>query len=165
MDKPEDHGGGQPTNPYCKYCTDEEGNLLPKGVVREKMIQFQMKLGKSQDQAERETDELMARMPAWKDEKQPPGGEASVSPPQPVGEEAASDLTAISGSSPGGSVGPSEPAIPGGSIQSNFGTSGSGLTSGGQSQSGRRVSQSGVESSLEEKKPIKGDDDRGSSLG
>lgn len=69
MDKPEDHGGGDVNNPFCKYCTDEKGNLLPREQVRAKMIQFYIqKQSKTQEEAEKLTDQLMAEMPAWKGE-------------------------------------------------------------------------------------------------
>lgn len=75
MDKPEDHGGGKPGNPCCKYCTDSQGNLLPRETVRSKMIQFQMqKLGKTQEQAGKDVDQQMALMPAWKAAVSEPAG-------------------------------------------------------------------------------------------
>lgn len=77
MDKPEDHGGGDVNNPFCKYCTDEQGNLMPREQVRAKMIQFYIqKQGKTQEEAEKATDQLMAAMPAWK-------GEGVVEEPKP----------------------------------------------------------------------------------
>lgn len=67
MMKPDDHGGGRLDNAYCKYCTDTQGNLLPKDQVREKMIQFHIQnLGKTQQQAEVDVDRHMALMPVWK---------------------------------------------------------------------------------------------------
>ncbi|OGV89900.1 hypothetical protein A2Z41_00850 [Microgenomates group bacterium RBG_19FT_COMBO_39_10] len=69
MDKPEDHGGGDANSPFCKYCTDAQGNLLPKDQVRTKMVQFYVqKQGKTQEEAEKLTDQLMSNMPAWKGE-------------------------------------------------------------------------------------------------
>lgn len=67
MMKPDDHGGSRLDNNYCKYCTDAQGNLLPKDQVREKMIQFHMQnLDKTQSQAEVDVDRHLALMPAWK---------------------------------------------------------------------------------------------------
>lgn len=78
MDKPEDHGGGDPNNTFCKYCTDETGKLLPRDQVRAKMVQFYIqKQGKTQEEAEKLTDQLMAKMPAWK------GEGVSATPPTP----------------------------------------------------------------------------------
>lgn len=69
MDKPEDHGGGGVNNSFCKYCTDEQGNLLPREQVKAKMIQFYVqKQSKTQEEAEKLTDQLMGSMPAWKGE-------------------------------------------------------------------------------------------------
>lgn len=69
MDKPEDHGGGDVNSSFCKYCTDEKGNLLPREQVRAKMIQFYVqKQSKTQEEAEKLTDQLMGSMPAWKGE-------------------------------------------------------------------------------------------------
>jgi hypothetical protein len=82
MDKPEDHGGGDVNNLYCRYCTDETGKLMPREQVRAKMVQFYVqKQGKEQAEAEKLTDQLMANMPAWK------GGEsAPVEPTAPTNE-------------------------------------------------------------------------------
>lgn len=66
MDKPEDHGGGRPDNPYCKYCTDAQGNLLPRETVKQNMVQFYIqKMGKTPDEAVIEVDKIMATMSAW----------------------------------------------------------------------------------------------------
>lgn len=96
MDKPEDYGGGRAGNTYCQYCADDQGNLLPRETVREKMIQFQMKsLNKSQEQAEGDVDRHMALMPAWQgggvsmpDEPKMPG-----SPVSSAGEPASTDTS------------------------------------------------------------------------
>ena len=37
-----DHGGANPTNPYCQYCTDDTGTLKSREEVREGMINFYM---------------------------------------------------------------------------------------------------------------------------
>lgn len=85
MDKPEDHGGGDVNNPFCKYCTDEKGNLMPREQVRAKMIQFYIqKQGKTQEEAEKLTDQLMGTMPAWKGEG---GVTAPAEPTAPPAEE------------------------------------------------------------------------------
>lgn len=69
MDKPEDHGGGDANNPFCLYCCDDKGNLLPRDQVRAKMIQFYIqKQGKTKEEAEKLTDQLIGTMPAWKGE-------------------------------------------------------------------------------------------------
>lgn len=92
MDKPEDHGGGDVNNPFCKYCTDEQGNLMPREQVRAKMIQFYIqKQGKTQEEAEKLTDQLMGTMPAWKGE-----GVGAAAPAEPTTPE-----PPVPGSAPG----------------------------------------------------------------
>ncbi len=69
MMKPEDHGAGKEDNKYCKYCTDEEGKLKSREQVKEGMMQLKMNSEKkSIEQAEREVEEYMKSMPAWKDD-------------------------------------------------------------------------------------------------
>lgn len=97
MDKPETHGGGDANNPFCKYCTDEKGNLLPRETIQENMIRlYKEKQGKSEEEAKRLTDEVMGKMPAWKEE-----GAGSAAP---VGAAAPSEPVS------GPTV--SEPAVP-----------------------------------------------------
>ncbi len=68
MEKPEDHGGEKEDNPYCRHCTDENGNLKSREEIREGWIQFHMKsTGKSREETEKEIDEQMKKMPAWKE--------------------------------------------------------------------------------------------------
>lgn len=103
MDKPEDYGGGRIGSSYCRYCTDDQGNLLSQETVREKMIQFQMKsLNKSQEQAERDVDRHIALMPAW----QRGGGQMPDEPKTPGSEPTGGDQPTItpSQSQPGPSV-------------------------------------------------------------
>jgi hypothetical protein len=53
---------------FCVYCTDEEGNLLSKNVVRESIIQYWMhRDGISQKEAEEKIDSFMQSQPAWSD--------------------------------------------------------------------------------------------------
>jgi len=85
MDKPEDHGGGDVNNPFCQYCTDEKGNLMPRDQVRAKMIQFHIqKQGKTQEEAEKLTDQLMGTMPAWKGEGAGAAAPAEPTTPEPT---------------------------------------------------------------------------------
>ena len=97
LNKPEDYGGGNVSSLYCKFCTDEQGNLLPREQVKAKMAQFYVqKQGKTQEEAEKLTDQLMGTMPAWQ------GGDAgSGAPSEPTTPPAA----------PGGPVEP-EPTPP-----------------------------------------------------
>lgn len=67
MAQDSDHGGGRLENPYCKYCTDESGNLKTKEEVREGMINFQMQQspGKTREEVAAEVDQHMSTMPTW----------------------------------------------------------------------------------------------------
>ncbi|HTA94292.1 MAG TPA: hypothetical protein VK745_32150 [Polyangiaceae bacterium] len=57
------------SGPYCQYCLDEQGKLQAFDERFERMVQWQLrqkpKLARAQ--AERETLEYMAKMPAWRD--------------------------------------------------------------------------------------------------
>ena len=67
MTKPEEFGGGISDNPSCVYCSNKDGSLKPRNVVREGMIQFWMsRENLDRTAAEKATDERMAKMPAWK---------------------------------------------------------------------------------------------------
>jgi hypothetical protein len=57
------------TGRYCAYCTTQSGELQPFEERFEKMVSWQMrrKPGLSRAQAERDTRDFMAQMPAWKD--------------------------------------------------------------------------------------------------
>jgi hypothetical protein len=53
---------------YCVYCTDDDGKLLSKNVVRESIIQYWMQRdGISQKEAEDQIDSFMQNQPAWSD--------------------------------------------------------------------------------------------------
>ena len=88
MEKPDDYGGGNASNLYCKYCTDAQGNLLPQETVRQNMINFYNKtMGQTPEQAAVEVDKIMAKMPAWQGQVQPatPSVDDQVEPtPEPV---------------------------------------------------------------------------------
>lgn len=72
MNAPADFGGGKTDNLYCRYCTDATGNLLPKEVVRQNMIQFYTQtVGKTSEEAMVEVDKIMGTMPAWKIQPSP----------------------------------------------------------------------------------------------
>jgi len=57
------------TGTYCAYCVTENGELQPFEERFEKMVNWQMsqKPGLARAQAERETLDFMAQMPAWKE--------------------------------------------------------------------------------------------------
>jgi hypothetical protein len=67
LEKPEDHGAGDPENKYCKYCTDKKGKLKSRDDVREGWIEFVVRSqGKPREQAEKEVDAAMDELPAWR---------------------------------------------------------------------------------------------------
>ena len=110
LDKPEDHGGGDVNNPFCKYCTDERGKLLPKDQVRAKMVQFYIeKQKKTQEEAEKLTDQLMEAMPAWKDEGVGAAAPAEPATPPPVEEPSGGPPSTDEPATP---VTPAEPITP-----------------------------------------------------
>lgn len=66
LQNPEDHGGEDPANRYCKYCAPE-GKLKSREEVREGWIGFVIKTENiPREEAEDEVDQAMAQMPAWK---------------------------------------------------------------------------------------------------
>jgi len=68
MSKPEDFGGKDTKNESCVYCSNEDGSLKPRNVVRENMVNFWMSRENiDRPAAENKTDEYMSQMPAWKD--------------------------------------------------------------------------------------------------
>jgi hypothetical protein len=68
MENPKNRGGGDPANKYCVHCCDESGNLKNREQIREGMIQFKMQTtGKPREKAEKEVDEFMGTMTAWKE--------------------------------------------------------------------------------------------------
>lgn len=67
LHKPSDHGGGIEQNPYCIFCTDEDGNLRSFKEVFDGMVDnFFMPQGMDRKEAEKATEDLMSKMPAWK---------------------------------------------------------------------------------------------------
>ena len=66
MQRPEDHGAGDATNKYCRYCAPD-GRLKSREDVREGWINAVMKMENLlREEAEKKVDEAMPKMPAWK---------------------------------------------------------------------------------------------------
>ncbi len=63
----ENFGGANPNNKYCKYCTDNQGNLKS---YNEKIADFKNLLIKTNDledkQAEKMAKQKLKQFPAWK---------------------------------------------------------------------------------------------------
>jgi hypothetical protein len=67
METLEQHGGANPLNPYCTYCTDELGNLksydeVLKGMTDYMLITMKLEYKSAQLKAREE----MIKHPAWK---------------------------------------------------------------------------------------------------
>lgn len=70
MKEDKQHGGGDPKNPYCVFCTDASGKLRPKAVIKEGMVAlFMRKKRMDPDVTEKFVEDYMGRMPAWKKKK------------------------------------------------------------------------------------------------
>lgn len=58
------------TGIYCAHCVDKDGNLQDFETRFEKMVQWQIRRGSSRAEAEKETINYMASMPAWAEHKE-----------------------------------------------------------------------------------------------
>ena len=56
-----------PADDYCKHCTDEEGNLLPREQIQAGIAQWLKSWapGITDEQAMERADDYMKAMPAW----------------------------------------------------------------------------------------------------
>jgi hypothetical protein len=67
MRAPEDFGGNDTSNKYCRYCTNEQGILKNYEDTLNGMTNFVVQTqGLDRSQAEKAAKEHMAKMPAWK---------------------------------------------------------------------------------------------------
>ncbi len=70
MEKPEDHALGDVTRPYCRYCTDTRGELLPyEKVVETNASYYVASQGIKPDVATRMAQAMLADLPAWRDRR------------------------------------------------------------------------------------------------
>jgi putative zinc ribbon protein len=68
MEKPEDFALGDVTRPYCAWCTDARGELLPYETVLETNARiYEQSQGVTSEAAKRLAQDLLADMPAWRD--------------------------------------------------------------------------------------------------
>jgi hypothetical protein len=68
MEKPEDFALGDVTQPYCSYCTDARGKLLPYEHVLDINARiYEQSQGVTAEAAKRLAQALLADMPAWRD--------------------------------------------------------------------------------------------------
>ncbi len=62
-----DHALEDPSIPYCRHCTDADGNLQSAEERLERMTQWAMRQdGTDYESARRSAREYMKTMPAWK---------------------------------------------------------------------------------------------------
>jgi len=67
MTKKGDFGGGDVENKFCVHCTDDLGKLKSRQEIKDGMVHGLMKMKNlSLQDAVREVDESMAKMPAWR---------------------------------------------------------------------------------------------------
>ena len=67
MEKPEDYALGDVTRPYCRYCTDARGELLPYEKVLETNVGFYVESqGVTRAAAITMARAMLADMPAWR---------------------------------------------------------------------------------------------------
>lgn len=68
MEKPEDFALADPRQPYCRYCTDARGALLPYQTVLATNARHYLETqGVSDEAARGMAAALLASMPAWRD--------------------------------------------------------------------------------------------------
>jgi hypothetical protein len=67
MENVEQHGGGNPLNNYCSYCTDELGNLKSYDEVLQGMTNYMITAMKLEYKTAQEmAKDEMIKHPAWK---------------------------------------------------------------------------------------------------
>lgn len=67
MEKPEDFALGDVTRPYCRYCTDARGELLPFEKVLATNVRFYVESqGVTAAAADKMARAMLADMPAWR---------------------------------------------------------------------------------------------------
>jgi len=67
MEKPEDHALGDVNAAYCRWCTDERGQLLPyERVLTMNAEMYVQSQGVTPEAGRRLAAAMLAGMPAWK---------------------------------------------------------------------------------------------------
>ncbi|GBD85786.1 putative zinc ribbon domain protein [bacterium BMS3Abin02] len=68
MSKPEDHAAGDPTKDYCLHCARPDGTMRSRQETREGWTAFMVKTqGIDETAARQAVEEMMARLPAWRE--------------------------------------------------------------------------------------------------
>jgi hypothetical protein len=66
LERPEDFSQGNTQSEYCRYCTDETGNLLPYEAVLKMNAGFYIESqGISPEAAMKMAEDLLKSQPAW----------------------------------------------------------------------------------------------------
>jgi hypothetical protein len=69
MSKPEDYAVGDTSKDYCVHCARPDGAMVSRDEARVGLTAFMVKTqGIDETAALNAVDELMARLPAWKEE-------------------------------------------------------------------------------------------------
>lgn len=68
FDNVEDHALGEAARPYCRYCTDDVGQLLPFDTRLARVTDWMMQESSlDRSTAEKVAREQMRSLPAWRD--------------------------------------------------------------------------------------------------
>ena len=67
LTKPEEHALGDSSQPYCSYCTDKKGKLLPYAAILEMNAKYYHESqGITMEAATKMANDLLKSQPAWK---------------------------------------------------------------------------------------------------
>ena len=68
MSKPDDHAMGDPAKDYCLHCARPDGTMVSREEARQGLTAFMVKTqGIDETAAGAAVEELMAKLPAWKE--------------------------------------------------------------------------------------------------
>jgi len=69
MSRPKDHAMGDPSKGYCTHCARPDGTMVSWEEAREGSTAFMVKTrGIDETAARRVVEEMMSRLPAWKEQ-------------------------------------------------------------------------------------------------
>jgi hypothetical protein len=67
LEKTEDYALGNTSSAYCRYCTDEQGSLLPyEQILKANAGYFQETQGIEAEAARKMAADVLREQPAWK---------------------------------------------------------------------------------------------------
>lgn len=68
MNRPQDHAVGDTDKDYCVHCARPDGSMVSRDEARLGLTAFMVRTqGIDENAARAAVDELMARLPAWKE--------------------------------------------------------------------------------------------------